>query len=241
DRGATRADRGGAPGSARGADAPDHGEGRSPSDGGHAREPVGSKARAGRGRGEGPRAGAARHRRRSGAAAADAGGGGGAGEGGAVAVADGLRAGRGRRSKAPDPTPHTPDLRRRSARQGPRKDLDSTRLVSDTIGVFGGSGFYRFLDDVEEVAVATPYGPPSARIRIGEVEGTRVAFMPRHGDQHELPAHRINYRANVWAMREVGVTRIIGPCACGSLQPGLHPGTFVIADQFVDRTRGRED
>ncbi len=110
-----------------------------------------------------------------------------------------------------------------------------------TVGVFGGSGFYRFLDDVEEVAVATPYGPPSARIRIGEVEGTRVAFMPRHGDDHELPPHRINYRANVWAMREVGVKRIVGPCACGSLKPDLHPGTFVVTDQFVDRTRGRED
>jgi 5'-methylthioadenosine phosphorylase len=116
--------------------------------------------------------------------------------------------------------------------------------VSDaphTVGVFGGSGFYRFLDDVEEVAVATPYGPPSARIRIGEIEGTRVAFMPRHGDDHELPPHRINYRANVWAMREVGVKRIVGPCACGSLKPDLRPGTFVVTDQFVDRTRGRED
>jgi 5'-methylthioadenosine phosphorylase len=110
-----------------------------------------------------------------------------------------------------------------------------------TVGVFGGSGFYRFLDDVEEVAVATPYGPPSARIRIGDIEGSRVAFMPRHGDHHELPAHRINYRANVWAMREVGVTRIVGPCACGSLRADLHPGTFVMADQFMDRTRGRED
>ena len=110
-----------------------------------------------------------------------------------------------------------------------------------TVGVFGGSGFYRFLDDVEEVAVATPYGPPSAHVRIGEIEGTRVAFMPRHGDEHELPPHRINYRANVWAMREVGVTRILGPCACGSLKADLSPGTFVVADQFVDRTRGRED
>jgi 5'-methylthioadenosine phosphorylase len=108
-----------------------------------------------------------------------------------------------------------------------------------TVGVFGGSGFYKFLDDVEEVAIATPYGPPSARIRVGEIEGTPVAFMPRHGDHHELPPHRINYRANVWAMREVGATRIIGPCACGSLQPELQPGTFVVADQFVDRTRGR--
>ena len=110
-----------------------------------------------------------------------------------------------------------------------------------SVGIFGGSGFYKFLDEVEEVAVATPYGPPSARIRIGEIDGTRVAFMPRHGDHHELPPHRINYRANVWAMREVGVRRIIGPCACGSLKPDLPPGTFVVADQFVDRTRGRED
>lgn len=110
-----------------------------------------------------------------------------------------------------------------------------------TIGVFGGSGFYQLLDEVEEVAVATPYGPPSARVRTGEIEGTRVAFMPRHGDNHELPPHRINYRANVWAMREVGVSRILGPCACGSLKPELTPGTFVVADQFVDRTSGRED
>jgi 5'-methylthioadenosine phosphorylase len=109
------------------------------------------------------------------------------------------------------------------------------------IGVFGGSGFYRFLDDVvEEVPVATPYGPPSAPVRVGRVEGAEVAFMPRHGDEHTLPPHRINYRANVWAMREVGVRRMIGPSACGSLRPELAPGTFVICDQFVDRTHARE-
>jgi 5'-methylthioadenosine phosphorylase len=109
------------------------------------------------------------------------------------------------------------------------------------VGVFGGSGFYRFLDDVEEVAVDTPYGPPSARIRLGEIAGARVAFMPRHGDEHTLPPHRINYRANVWAMKQVGVRRLLGPSACGSLKPELAPGTFVICDQFVDRTRRRED
>jgi len=113
--------------------------------------------------------------------------------------------------------------------------------AGDVVGIFGGSGFYRFLDDVEDVALDTPYGPPSARIRLGEVEGKRVAFMPRHGDDHQLPPHRINYRANVWAMREVGVRRIVGPSACGSLKPELEPGTFVVCDQFVDRTRGRED
>ena len=116
--------------------------------------------------------------------------------------------------------------------------MDAARHV---VGVFGGSGFYRFLDEVEEVAVDTPYGPPSARIRLGEIEGTRVAFLPRHGDEHALPPHRINYRANVWAMRQVGVRRIVGPSACGSLKPELEPGTFLICDQFVDRTSGRED
>ena len=108
------------------------------------------------------------------------------------------------------------------------------------IGVFGGTGFYRFLDDVEEVPIATPYGPPSAPVRIGRIEGAEVAFMPRHGDEHTLPPHRINYRANVWAMHEVGAKRIVGPAACGSLKPELTPGTFVICDQFVDRTQARE-
>ena len=113
--------------------------------------------------------------------------------------------------------------------------------MTETVGIFGGSGFYRFLDDVEEEAVDTPYGPPSARIRIGDIDGVRVAFMPRHGDEHTLPPHRINYRANVWAMKQVGATRLIGPSACGSLKPELEPGTFVLCDQFVDRTDGRED
>ena len=108
------------------------------------------------------------------------------------------------------------------------------------IGIFGGSGFYRFLDDVEEMPVATPYGPPSAAVRVGRLNGHEVAFMPRHGDEHTLPPHRINYRANVWAMREVGVRRIVGPSAVGSLKRELEPGTFVICDQFVDRTQARE-
>jgi 5'-methylthioadenosine phosphorylase len=108
------------------------------------------------------------------------------------------------------------------------------------IGILGGSGFYKFLDDVTEVPVATPYGPPSAPVRIGGIEGAEVAFMPRHGDEHRLPPHRINYRANIWAMKEVGVDRIIGPSACGSLRPELSPGTFVLCDQFVDRTANRE-
>jgi len=124
---------------------------------------------------------------------------------------------------------------------GAQPDRRSGEHRTEVIGVFGGSGFYRFLDEVEEVAVDTPYGPPSARIRLGEIEGARVAFMPRHGDDHSLPPHRINYRANVWAMKQVGVRRIIGPSACGSLKPELEPGTFVLCDQFVDRTGMRED
>jgi 5'-methylthioadenosine phosphorylase len=108
------------------------------------------------------------------------------------------------------------------------------------IGVFGGSGFYRFLDEVEEVAVDTPYGPPSARIRIGAVDGTQVAFLPRHGDDHSLPPHRINYRANLWALRSLGVRQVLAPCAVGSLDPALTPGSLVVPDQVVDRTSGRD-
>ena len=109
------------------------------------------------------------------------------------------------------------------------------------IGVFGGSGFYSFLPDVEEVEVQTPYGKPSAPLVVGDVRGKRVAFLPRHGRNHALPPHRIPYRANVWAMREVGVRRIIGPCASGALRPDLARGEFVVCDQFVDRTSGRPD
>lgn len=109
------------------------------------------------------------------------------------------------------------------------------------IGVFGGSGFYHFLENMEEVLVHTPYGPPSDAISIGEIGGRRVAFLPRHGRGHHLPAHRINYRANIWAMHSLGVTRILAPSAVGSLQPEIRPGDFVICDQFVDRTTGRAD
>jgi 5'-methylthioadenosine phosphorylase len=109
------------------------------------------------------------------------------------------------------------------------------------IGVFGGSGFYSFLDDVEEVEVETPYGKPSAPFVIGELGGRRVAFLPRHGRRHELPPAQVPYRANVWAMRELGVRRVIGPCASGALRPDLELGAFVVCDQFVDRTSGRAD
>ena len=109
------------------------------------------------------------------------------------------------------------------------------------IGVFGGSGFYSFLDDVETVTVDTPHGAPSAPLTIGEVAGRRLAFLPRHGRRHELPPHRVPYQANVWAMHELGVRSIVAPCAAGSLQGHIHPGELVVVDQLVDRTSGRAD
>lgn len=109
-----------------------------------------------------------------------------------------------------------------------------------TIGVFGGSGFYKFLDNVEEVRVETPYGMPSDNLMIGQIGKHKVAFMPRHGRNHTILPHLINYRANVWAMKHVGCERVISPCACGSLQKYINPGDFVICDDFVDWTKGRQ-
>jgi 5'-methylthioadenosine phosphorylase len=109
------------------------------------------------------------------------------------------------------------------------------------IGVFGGSGFYAFVDDLEERVVSTAYGDPSDRITIGTIGAHRVAFLPRHGRRHHLPPHRVNYRANVAVMRDLGVRLLLAPFAAGSLQPTIHPGDFVVVDQLVDRTSGRAD
>jgi len=109
------------------------------------------------------------------------------------------------------------------------------------VGIFGGSGFYSLLDDAEEVPVTTPYGAPSAPVVVGSIEGRSVGFLPRHGMDHSLPPHKINYRANLWAMKSLGATDVILPCAAGSLQRHVEPGHFVIADQVVDRTWGRPD
>jgi 5'-methylthioadenosine phosphorylase len=114
-------------------------------------------------------------------------------------------------------------------------------VTSAEIGVFGGSGFYSFLDDVARIEIDTPFGPPSAPLAVGEVASRRVAFLPRHGAGHEWVPHKINYRANLWAMHTLGVTRVVGPCAAGSLQPRVRPGDFVVCDQLVDRTWGRAD
>lgn len=107
------------------------------------------------------------------------------------------------------------------------------------VAVIGGSGLYALIDDVDEVVVETPYGPPSDPIAVGTVDGRAVAFLPRHGRDHRYPPHRIPYLANIWALRSLGVRQVLAPCAVGGLRPELGPGTFVVPDQLVDRTSGR--
>jgi len=111
-------------------------------------------------------------------------------------------------------------------------------VIAD-IGVIGGSGLYALLDSHTDHNVDTPYGPPSDPITVAEVSGHRVAFLPRHGRDHRYPPHKIPYRANLWALRSLGVTQILAPCAVGGLRPELGAGTFVVPDQLIDRTSGR--
>ncbi|MDR1430632.1 MAG: S-methyl-5'-thioadenosine phosphorylase [Propionibacteriaceae bacterium] len=108
------------------------------------------------------------------------------------------------------------------------------------IGIIGGSGFYEFLSDSETVHVETPFGKPSAAISIGAVGGRLVAFIPRHGKNHEFAPHRVNFRANLWALRSLGVRQVLAPCAVGALAAERGPGDLVVPDQVVDRTWGRE-
>ena len=116
--------------------------------------------------------------------------------------------------------------------------LTPMAAVAD-IGVIGGSGFYEFLTGAEEVRVDTPFGEPSETVLVGEAGGKRVAFLPRHGKDHRFPPHKIPFRANLWAMRALGVRRILSPSAVGSLTASYGPGTLVVPDQLVDRTTGR--
>jgi 5'-methylthioadenosine phosphorylase len=114
--------------------------------------------------------------------------------------------------------------------------------ASADIAVIGGTGFYSFLTDPEQHPVWTPYGDPSAPIAIGTVAGRRVAFLPRHGAHHDYPPHAIPYRANLYALRELGVRQILAPCAVGGLrggEGGVAPGDVVVPDQLVDRTYRR--
>lgn len=110
------------------------------------------------------------------------------------------------------------------------------------LGIFGGSGFYELLQNQEEIEVGTPYGLPSDKLMKGRLEGHDVVFLPRHGRGHKFPPHKIPYRANLYAMKELGVTKIIAPSAVGSLHREIAPGTFVVCDSYIDRTRrGGED
>jgi len=109
------------------------------------------------------------------------------------------------------------------------------------IGVFGGSGFYSLLDDVRREHIKSPFGEPSGDFAIGSLDGQEIVFLARHGSKHTIPPAQINYRANLWAMKKLGVTQVIAPTAAGSLQAGIKPGEFVVCDQFVDRTNGRAD
>ncbi|MCS7222997.1 MAG: S-methyl-5'-thioadenosine phosphorylase [Armatimonadetes bacterium] len=111
------------------------------------------------------------------------------------------------------------------------------------VGVFGGSGLYDWpgVKVLEERKVETPYGPPSDVITLVELAGLTVAFLPRHGRRHQYPPHKIPYKANVWALKSLGVERVLAPNAVGSLQTHIRPGDLVICDQFVDRTRHRDD
>ncbi|AUG75432.1 5'-methylthioadenosine phosphorylase [Kitasatospora sp. MMS16-BH015] len=117
--------------------------------------------------------------------------------------------------------------------------VDQGIMPSAELGVIGGSGLYELLTEVTEVRVTTPYGEPSDAVCVGEVAGRRVAFLPRHGRGHRLPPHRIDYRANLWALHALGVRQVVAPCAVGGLRPEYGPGTLLVPDQFVDRTSGR--
>lgn len=110
------------------------------------------------------------------------------------------------------------------------------------IGIFGGTGIYDsgLLDDVHEITVETPYGMPSDAITIGLFKKRRIAFLPRHGRKHTIPPHRINFKANIWAFKELGVSRIVAPSAVGSLREELAPGQFVMPAQFLDFTKSRD-
>ncbi|MCG2888077.1 MAG: S-methyl-5'-thioadenosine phosphorylase [Sulfolobales archaeon] len=114
--------------------------------------------------------------------------------------------------------------------------------VKAEIGIIGGSGLYDpgIIKDAQEVKVYTPYGEPSDYILVGKVEGRSVAFLPRHGRGHRIPPHKINYRANIWAMKELGVKFLISVSAVGSLRLDYKPGDFVVPDQFIDMTKKRD-
>src|SRR3954447_13134717 len=113
-------------------------------------------------------------------------------------------------------------------------------MDASPIGIIGGSGLYELLEDASQVTVPTPYGDPSDPVHVGRLGGRSVAFLPRHGGDHRFPPHRVPYRANVWALRSLGVRRVLAPSAVGALRADLAPGTLVVPDQIIDSTWGRD-
>ncbi len=115
----------------------------------------------------------------------------------------------------------------------------SANRDSASVGVIGGSGFYELLDNAQEVRLETPFGDPSDSYFLGEIDGVRVAFLPRHARGHRIPPGEVNYRANIWGMKALGVRHILSASAVGSLREGLEPLDIVVPDQLFDRTRAR--
>src|SRR5580765_8232260 len=123
----------------------------------------------------------------------------------------------------------------------PKPKRDKSKASPITIGIIGGSGLYSMqgLTDTREIRVKTPFGDPSDAIVTGTLEGKRVAFLARHGRGHRILPSEINFRANIYAMKQLGVERVISVSAVGSLQEDLRPGEFLVPDQFFDRTKHR--
>ena len=113
--------------------------------------------------------------------------------------------------------------------------------MSGLVGIIGGSGLYQMdgVEITEEKWVDTPFGKPSDAIMLGTLNGRQVAFLPRHGRGHKIPPHQINFRANIYALKTLGVEQIISVSAVGSMKEDIHPGHFVTVDQFIDRTKVR--